>query len=161
MKSKTQINSLWPIIIDEGPHWLRQWLVAWGHHDLASVGFCDIHLRPISQWNPSVLFYIMSLKIIYIYTCKITTATSPRVQWVRKNVYSNSMWQNKIWKQINGLMKERRNSSANALELSLSCTNPLKYPLNSITNLLVWWRAKPVLSCHGGQVVARGFIMMP
>ena len=30
-------------------------------------------------------------------------------------------------KQINGLMRERRNSSALAMELHLSCTNPLKY----------------------------------
>ena len=29
--------------------------------------------------------------------------------------------------QIDGLVQERRNSIANALELRLSCTNPLKF----------------------------------
>ena len=29
--------------------------------------------------------------------------------------------------QIDGLMQEKRNSIANALELCLSCTNPSKY----------------------------------
>ena len=30
-------------------------------------------------------------------------------------------------KQIDGLVQEKRNSIANALELCLSCTNPSKY----------------------------------
>ena len=32
-------------------------------------------------------------------------------------------WQN-VWQHIDGLVQERRNSSASAMELRLSCTNP-------------------------------------
>ena len=68
---------------------------------------------------------------------------------------------------IDGLMQERRNSIANALELSLSCTNPLTYKLAQSVELLeigntmmLWWHrynvhilvppslARFVLSCH-------------
>ena len=34
---------------------------------------------------------------------------------------------NNVIHQIDGLVQKRRNSSANALELRLSCTNPSKY----------------------------------
>ena len=37
--------------------------------------------------------------------------------------------------KIDGLMQERRNSIANALELCLSYTNPLKYSLQMLTIL--------------------------
>ena len=46
------------------------------------------------------------------------------------------------WQHINGLMQERRNSIANALELRLSCTNPSIYsPCNywSIRALMSAW----------------------
>ena len=33
-------------------------------------------------------------------------------------------WQQTIGQHINGLVQERRNSIANAMELCLSCTNP-------------------------------------
>ena len=37
-----------------------------------------------------------------------------------------SMWFAKLWNHIDGLVQERRNCSALALELHLSCINPLK-----------------------------------
>ena len=40
--------------------------------------------------------------------------------------HSQDTTKTKTWQQIWGLMQERRNSSANALELCLSYTNPLK-----------------------------------
>ena len=36
---------------------------------------------------------------------------------------------------IDGLVQERRNSIANALELRLSCTNPSIYAISNITTL--------------------------
>ena len=48
---------------------------------------------------------------------------------------------------VNGLVQERRNSIANALELRLSCTNPLMwYPF------LMHWRCCSLALNHGYQV---------
>ena len=61
---------------------------------------------------------------------------SPRGQWV------NWLWPMALWQHIDGLVQERRNSSALAMELCLSCINP------SI------WHRRPqstkvqVMSCH-------------
>ena len=56
-------------------------------------------------------------------------------------------WNCSSWK-IDGLMQERRNSIANALELHLSCTKPSRYqviyPTQSIPWLLmICWSTKP------------------
>ena len=42
-------------------------------------------------------------------------------------VYLISAPESTIWEDIDKLVQERRNSIANALELRLSCTNPLIY----------------------------------
>ena len=73
------VNSLWPsrVIpygdIDLGPHWLRQWLVAWWHRaitwtnvDLSSWMFCSIHLRANIQEVLMNLFHNMSLEIMLL-----------------------------------------------------------------------------------------------
>ena len=40
--------------------------------------------------------------------------------------------------EIDGLVQERRNSIANALELCLSCTNPLRWPHDHLDYLFNW-----------------------
>ena len=44
-------------------------------------------------------------------------------------------------KQLDGLMQERHNSIANALELCLSCTNPLKYNQFVYQHCACWWHS--------------------
>ena len=47
------------------------------------------------------------------------------------------------WYYINGLMQERRNSIANALELCLSCINPVNYLMYHLpTQLLISFHMK-------------------
>ena len=46
----------------------------------------------------------------------------------------------KVGRQIDGLVQERRNSIANALELCVSCTNSLRYVLKNVKKQMeVMW----------------------
>ena len=49
----------------------------------------------------------------------------------------------KHWQYTDGLMQERRNSIAKALELRFSCTNPFIYSSTQITTA-VWWTRKKI-----------------
>ena len=45
--------------------------------------------------------------------------------------------------EIDGLVQERRNSIANALELCLSFTNPSKWDLTVLNVILCWQESEP------------------
>ena len=69
----------------------------------------------------------------------------PELRVVVMPTLSPQWWQ--IWYHIDGVVKERRNSIANALELGFSCTNP------SISTLGIPWRQ---LVSQGGFVDSVG-----
>ena len=113
-------------------HWLKEWLVAWWHQaitwtnvDLSSIRFSDSHLRAIEQEIPQPSVLKMAWKLL---KSKISFK-SHRGQWAITAIHDIcQQWFVKssvFWCYIDGLMQERRNSIANALELRLSCTNPL------------------------------------
>ena len=60
-------------VIEHSQHWFMWWLVAWRHQaitwiivDFSSLMLCDRHLKAISQRVHTLLFCIMSLKIIFL-----------------------------------------------------------------------------------------------
>ena len=133
--------------IDLGQCWLGWWLVTcwhqaiiWTHDDSWSVSDFVLHL-PVSDFT-------MSAKAIIPYnvfgndrTFKIS-ATFPgenelSIDLLSELKYSLSepklTWKRQLFScivmlQINGLVQERRNSIANALELYLSWANLSKWP---------------------------------
>ena len=95
------------------------------------ISICDIHLRAISQW---VLFCItmMSLKIVLIKLLPHLPGTNELMGKVgglgvvyegHKHPSQSLVLWNIQYRHISGLVQERRNSIADALELCLSCTN--------------------------------------
>ena len=83
-------------------HYLYQcWLIAWARSS-------DIHLRAFSQEIPQPSITKVSLKITY---------------WNQSLKWSNLSFKSPR-EHFDGLVQERHNSIANALELRLSCTNP-------------------------------------
>ena len=58
----------------------------------------------------------------------------PKLAWEGKRQDFFFFFEFQDW-HIDGLVQERRNSSANALELRLSCTNPSKSPTFVIVQL--------------------------
>ena len=81
-------------------------------HQFHVVGTCETCIH----WNRNVIFLqillgqVMSLKM-----------------WMRCRPISLHFQFFMLSYQINGLVQERRNSIANALELCLSCSNPLRF----------------------------------
>ena len=57
---------------------------------------------------------------------------------------------------FNGLVQERRNSIANALELRLSCTKPSIYPIAGVARDLLMWRPK-----HSRKTRSISWLLMP
>ena len=52
---------------------------------------------------------------------------------------ASTLYQRVVW-QIDGLVQERRNSIANALELRVSCTNSSRYVLKNVKKQMeVMW----------------------
>ena len=58
--------------------------------------------------------------VCHLFECQAITGIKP-VNWTLKN---KRFIQNEYERHVDGLMQERRNSIANALELRLSCINP-------------------------------------
>ena len=68
------------------------------------------------------------------------------LQWAHRQLIAtmhNSPWRIKAWvrgnEYIDGLLQERRNSSALAMELHLSCSNPSIYP-HGVSNVSIGLR---------------------
>ena len=129
--------------VDLCQHWLRLWLVAWWHQaitltniSMRLVSFCDIRPREISQ---QVTITVRSLKVILlellphlpeanelIDSCEIWHDAMPcQISRWYSTVNTPSCGFETSWGLFGGLVQERRNSRALAMELRLSCTNPL------------------------------------
>ena len=69
------------------------------------------------RWWWSLLFYQTRLNSCQTSTCQI------------RGFKIWAMCPHYLWHYVDGLVQERHTSTANALELCLSCTNPSTYPL--------------------------------
>ena len=96
------------------------------------------------QRTSSVSPVWMSAMLNTAYTNLVTRYHTDNANFIR------SEWR-QLWHHFHGLVQERRNSSANALELRLSSANALELRLYC-TNPLTWWFEglscwQPTLNC--------------
>ena len=78
--------------------------------------FCDIHLRAISRRVPKLLLCIMSFRSILL-------KLLPRLVGSPESPNINEWLYNK-WYHVDGMVQDCTNSSALAMELLQSCTEP-------------------------------------
>ena len=138
--------------------------------EIQSFSFKKMHLKMLSgKWRPCCLGLNVLTPSHYLNQCWLVELTlRNRFQWIFKentrffnqeNVFRNVIWQmaaimsmpdSLCWSkwypptlttnQFDRLMQERRNSSALAMELRLSCTNPLNLCAGIIGNIQqIYW----------------------
>ena len=108
---------------------VKDWLLVTGfHHNGPTVTFfrsrwhvCHLAVEP--------LLWLNALRNRLFGYATVTQHCFTWYFWVNHCNNTTSLCQ---WCHIDGLMQERRNSIANALELHLSCTNPSIYSSNEI-----------------------------
>ena len=84
---------------DLDQHWLREWLGAWRHQDItwttgdfSLVRIYDIHITAISQRVPTILFCIMSSKIILMKVLPYLPAVNEQERRLKRSNYSRRPW---------------------------------------------------------------------
>ena len=66
--------------------------------------------------------------------------TTQRTNWVVLCATRDFSWSAALWGQIDGLVQDCSNSSALAMELRLSCTNPSKYQRYHVVLFSTLWK---------------------
>ena len=103
--------------------------------------FCD-HMFPATEES---LYYTPGSDADYV--------SRGGLSWMRPKVTESVCdvrFIDPVWRYIDGLVQERRNSSALAMELRLSCTNPSIWCYRSCWTL-VWelaWRQHAIIQTH-------------
>ena len=83
----------------------------------------DSHEISISVYPASINCRQWAIQHI---ACNYCSNKSALLSTIDLTILNDSAWYKSAMVQIDGLMQERRNSSALAMELCLSCTNPVK-----------------------------------
>ena len=101
--------------------------------NLMAFGWGKFHRR----WPRYLtLIWVWNLPIQYNSICRgqwVNSRCTTRYRYITLSILNNIVWSG----YIDGLVQERRNSSADALELRLSCTKTYRYEINNSRRNLI------------------------